>query len=57
MELEVDEVGIKARGIPLDYRVTFEVKEASLKELMDALFAGTQLAWRVENGKLTVSAP
>lgn len=57
LELVIDEPGITARGIPLDYRVTFEVKQAPLKELMDAVFQGTQLAWRVENGKLTVTAP
>jgi hypothetical protein len=57
LELVIDEEGITAQGIPLDRRVTFEVKEASLQELMDAVFAGTQLAWRVEDGKLTVNAP
>lgn len=57
LELAIDEAGIRARGISLDRRVSFEVKEASLKELLDALFQGTQLAWRVENGTLTVAAP
>jgi len=57
LELVIDDAGIAARGIPLDRRVTFEVKQATLQELMDAIFQGTQLAWRVEDGKLTVTAP
>jgi pyruvate/2-oxoglutarate dehydrogenase complex dihydrolipoamide acyltransferase (E2) component len=54
LELAVDEEAIKASGIAYDRRVTFEVKEASLKELLEAVFKDTKLTWHVENGKLTV---
>jgi hypothetical protein len=57
LELVMDEAAIKSRGIAVDKRITFEVKEATLQKLMDAVFEGTQLAWRIEDGKLTVTAP
>lgn len=54
LELQVDEASLKSRGATLDPLVNLEVEEANLKQLLDALFKGTGLEYRVDLDKKTL---
>ncbi len=54
LKLELDEKAIQDRGVSLDSLVNLQVKEATLKELLDELFKDTEIAYRVEEETLYV---
>jgi hypothetical protein len=54
LELVVDQVAIQAAGQSLDERVSFEVKNADLNGLLDAVFQSTGLTYERSDTRLTI---
>ena len=57
LELALDRASLAARGIAAGEIVRVEVTDVSRDELLDALVGPLSLTWRIEGGRLMVSAP
>lgn len=57
LDIRVDEASLKAKGLSLDARVTFAVKDVALDELLAAIFKDTGLAFRRQDRVVEVYAP
>ncbi len=54
LELKLDEAALQARGVTLDHIVELQVKEATLKELLDELFKNSGLEYQFDLEKKTL---
>ena len=54
LTLQIDQAGLKARGISLDQRVTLEVKNATIDEFFETLAARAGLSYRREGAVVEI---
>jgi hypothetical protein len=55
-QIQADEEALKNRGLSLDKRVSFDVRDASEAELLDAILRPAGLKWRREGVQLLIEA-
>ncbi|MDZ4779262.1 MAG: hypothetical protein SGJ19_03310 [Planctomycetia bacterium] len=55
LELKLDEASLQANGTTLDHIVELQVKEATLKQLLDELFKNSRLAYQVDLDQKTLT--
>jgi hypothetical protein len=56
LELQMDEKAIESAGVHLSQRVSFEVKDATIDQLLQAAIHSTPLKYRLQNRVLVIEA-